>query len=120
MSLAPRRIAGPGHRRSNAHGLVAVCLVLTNACSGGMDPSGSRPLLPVTLAWDQPDGLAEYYTVRTGALLKRTEQPSIRLDLPAGSHVVEVSSCNVAGCSHPTSAVLEHQNGHWILRHAVS
>ena len=92
------------------------CLTVGGGCSGGsLDTSAFQPAHPVALAWDQPDGLAEYYLVKTGALLVRTELPSVRLQLTAASHVIEITSCNTAGCSEPSSVVLDWRDGQWML-----
>jgi hypothetical protein len=92
------------------------CLAVGGGCSGGsLDTSAYQPSAPVTLAWDQQDGLAEYYLVKTGTVLVRTEAPSVRLELTAASHVVEISSCNTAGCSEPSSVVLDWRDGRWTL-----
>src|SRR4051794_18899198 len=83
------------------------CLAVGGGCSGGsLDTSAFQPAPAITLAWDQPDGLADYYLIRTGSVLVQTEGPSVQLQLPAGTHVVEISSCNAAGCSGPTTIVL--------------
>jgi hypothetical protein len=92
------------------------CLAVGGGCSGGsLDTSAFQPAPAVTLAWDQQDGLAEYYLVKTGTVLVRTEAPSVRLELTAASHVVEISSCNTAGCSEPSSVVLDWRDGRWTL-----
>jgi hypothetical protein len=92
------------------------CLAAGGACGNGpRDPSAFNPPVAVTLAWDQPDGLAEYYHVKTGALLMRADEPTIRLQLEAGAHRVEITSCNAVGCSPPTAVMLEYREGRWTL-----
>jgi hypothetical protein len=95
---------------------VAACLAGGAGCSGGSrDPSVFHPPVPVTLAWDQPDGRADYYHVKTGALLIRVDQPTVRLQLEPGSHRVEITACNDAGCSPATPVMLEYRDGRWTL-----
>jgi hypothetical protein len=92
-----------------------VCLAASACGNGPRDPSVFNPPVAVTLAWDQPDGLAEYYHVKTGALLMRADEPTIRLQLEAGAHRVEITSCNAVGCSPPTAVMLDYREGHWTL-----
>ena len=93
-----------------------VCLAAGGACGNGpRDPSVFNPPIPVTLAWDQPDGLAEYYHVKTGALMLRADEPTVRLQLEAGAHRVEITSCNAVGCSSPTAVMLQYREGRWSL-----
>jgi hypothetical protein len=94
----------------------AACFASGAGCSNGsLDTSVYHPPIPVTLVWDQPDNLAEYYQVKTGALMTRVEQAMVRLELEPASHRVEITSCNEAGCSEPTAVVLEYHEGRWTL-----
>ena len=84
----------------------AACLAGGAGCSGGSrDPSVFQPPVPVTLAWDQPDG----------ALLIRVDEPTVRLQLEPGSHRVEITACNEAGCSPATPVMVEYRDGRWTL-----
>jgi hypothetical protein len=110
-----RCLAGPPSRTPLTVAVMA-CLAGGSACgNGARDPSVYNPPVPVTLAWDQPDGLAEYYHVKTGALLLRADEPTIRLQLEAGAHRVEITSCNATGCSRPTAVMLDYREGRWVL-----
>jgi hypothetical protein len=94
----------------------AACLASGAACGKGPpDPSVFQPIVPVTLAWDQPDGLAEWYEVKTGALLLQVDHPTVRLQLDAGAHRVEIVSCNEGGCSPPVAVILDYREGRWTL-----
>ena len=95
--------------------LVAAALLTLHGCGGGTTPPGWQPMHAATLVWEQPDGLADHYLVKTGAVLKRTEVPSITLSLPRGVHVIEISACNDVGCSRPTVVVLTGGEEGWHL-----
>jgi hypothetical protein len=97
----------------------AACLASGAACGNGPpDASVFQPIVPVTLAWDQPDGLAEWYEVKTGALLLQVDHPTVRLQLDAGAHRVEIVSCNEGGCSPPVAVILNYREGRWTLASA--
>jgi len=99
----------------------AACFASGAGCSNGsLDTPVYHPPIPVTLTWDQPDNLADYYQVKTGAFLTRVEQPTVRLQLEPGSHQVEITSCNEAGCSEPTAVMLVYRDGLWTLASAVA
>ena len=102
--------------RSQLTAAAAACLASGAGCANGpQDPSVFQPVVPVTLAWDQPDGLAEWYQVKTGALLMQVDHPTVRLQLDAGTHRVEIMSCNDGGCSLPVDVILEYREGWWTL-----
>jgi hypothetical protein len=106
----------PGSVTSQLIAAAAACLASGAGCGNGPpDPSVFQPVAPVTLAWDQPDGLAEWYEVKTGALLMQVDHPMVRLQLDAGAHRVEIRSCNDGGCSPPVDVLLEYREGRWTL-----
>jgi hypothetical protein len=80
--------------------VAAAALVGGPGCAGGSFDAARLPAA-LTLTWDQPDGLAQYFLVRTGIQLVRAEQPVTTLYLAPGTHVVEVQACNPSGCSEP-------------------
>jgi hypothetical protein len=99
----------------DARVLVAAALLALHGCGDGAAPPGWQPVYNATLTWEQPDGLADHFLVKTGKLLKQTEHPSVTLALPRGVHVIEISACNEAGCSEPTVVVITGGEGGWHL-----
>jgi hypothetical protein len=93
--------------------------VLLWACGGshgqGPDSPAFAPAAPLTLAWDQPDGLADYFLVKSGATMLRVDQRRATLTLTLEPHVVHITSCNEAGCSEPTSVAVVWQDDRWAL-----
>ena len=54
-----------------------------------------------------------------GALLMQVDHPTVRLQLDAGAHRVEIMSCNDGGCFSPVDVILEYRAegaGRWIRR----
>lgn len=97
---------------------VAGAMVWLSGCSDGSDPRQWRQE-PLTLAWDQPDGLAEYFHVRAGIQLLRTEQPTVTLRLAPGTHTIYVEACNAAACSEPAVVEVSWQEPRWVLASAA-
>jgi hypothetical protein len=97
------------HRARAASLLVAALCI---GCEGGPGATGWHQ--PLTLTWDQPDDLAEYYHVRSGLQLVRVDGRAATLYLPTGTHTVQVEACNQAGCSAPTPVVVTWRDGRWV------
>jgi hypothetical protein len=98
-------------RRTGAVGVAGAMLWL-GGCSDASDPRRWEQV-PVTLAWDQPDQLAEYFTVRVGRQLRQVSESRATLLLAPGAHTVEIESCNGAGCSASAVVVVVWRNGRW-------
>jgi hypothetical protein len=105
------------HRRrrwTSAFGTLAAAAVLIGGagCGGGT----SHPAPPseaLTLTWDQPDELAQYFMIRSGIQLVRTDQRVITLYLARGTHAIEVQACNSSGCSEPARVTVTWGDGGW-------
>jgi hypothetical protein len=96
--------------------------MMAPACGGsGQTPddgSGSPAFertAALTLAWDQPDRLADYYLVKAGATMLRVEETRATLTLTVTRHVVDVTSCNDAGCSAPATVTIDWIDNGWTL-----
>jgi hypothetical protein len=107
-------------RKTRAQWLLAIVLPAMLWACGGSHGQGSEspafaPTAPLTLGWDQPDGLADYFLVKSGATMLRVEQRTATLTLTLDSHVVSIASCNEAGCSDPTTVAVAWENDRWVL-----
>jgi hypothetical protein len=113
VQLAMRPEGWRGWHGRTRTALAVAALLLPVGCSGG-GPSAGRQVVPVTLAWDQGDGLAHYFHVRSGIQLVRSDQPVATLYLSKGTHIVQVEACNPHGCSAPAAVVVSWSGGRWV------
>jgi hypothetical protein len=93
---------------------VCVLQVVAAACSHSPALDEYQGYRPITLTWDQPDDLADYFVIEAGGHLFRTEDRTVTLELRTDVRQrIEIRACNEAGCSPPALIIVAHDEHGW-------